>query len=151
MLTVADVAVGDRLPELRHEVTASTVVLGALASRDWRPMHHDHRFAVEHNGTRDIFLNTPNQAGFFARYVTDWAGPYARLGRMGFRMVSPVFPGDTMRITGTVDGVDPAGWVSLSIELRTESGLCTECRMRVALPAAPGDNPWTREGEEWRP
>jgi acyl dehydratase len=148
MLTVADVAVGDRLPELRHEVTASTVVLGALASRDWRPMHHDHRFAVDHNGTRDIFLNTPNQAGFFARYVTDWAGPHARLGRMAFRMLSPVFPGDTMTVTGTVARVE-GGWVSLAIELRTQDGLCTECRVRVALPTAPGENPWTRE--EWQP
>jgi hypothetical protein len=53
-------AVGDTLPVLRHDVTATTVVLGALASRDWRPMHHDHDFAVNRNGTKDIFMNTPN-------------------------------------------------------------------------------------------
>ena len=44
------------------------MVLGALATRDWRPMHHDKDFAVERNGTRDIFLNTPNQAAWFERY-----------------------------------------------------------------------------------
>ena len=37
-LTLEDVKVGDTLPELRYEVTASTVVLGALGMRDWRPM-----------------------------------------------------------------------------------------------------------------
>ena len=63
------------LPELSYQVTATTVVLGALASRDWRPMHHDQDFAVNRNGTRDIFLNTPNQAAWFERYLTDWAGP----------------------------------------------------------------------------
>ena len=95
-LTVKDVVMGDRLPELRHEVTATTVVLGALASRDWRPMHHDKDFAVERNGTRDIFLNTPNQAAWFERYITDWTGPHGRLGRVTFRMRGSVFPGDTM-------------------------------------------------------
>ncbi len=74
-ITLADVHEGDALPELAYDVTATTVVLGALASRDWRPMHHDHDFAVNRNGTRDIFMNTPNQAAWFERYVTDWTGP----------------------------------------------------------------------------
>ena len=73
-------------PSSRYDVTATTIVLGALAARDWRPMHHDHDFAVNRNGTQDIFLNTPNQAAWFERYVTDWTGPTGRLGRMKFRM-----------------------------------------------------------------
>ena len=77
----ADVAVGDELSDLAYPVTATTVVLGALATRDWRPMHHDKDFAVHRNGTRDIFLNTPNQAAWFERFVTDWTGPYGRLQR----------------------------------------------------------------------
>ena len=73
-------------------MSATTVVLGALASRDWRPMHHDHALAVERNGTRDIFMNTPNQAAWFERYLTDWTGPKGRLGRMRFRMVDSCSP-----------------------------------------------------------
>ena len=95
-----DVAVGDELPELAYPVTATTVVLGALAARDWRPMHHDKDFAVNRNGTRDIFLNTPNQAAWFERFVTDWTGPYGRLQRMTFRMLGSIFPGDTMVFRG---------------------------------------------------
>ena len=87
-------------------MTATTVVLGALASRDTRPMHHDYDFAVNRNGTRDIFLNTPNQAAWFERYLTDWSGPYGRLGRMKFRMLGSVFPGDTMVLAGTVEHVE---------------------------------------------
>ena len=52
-------------------------MLGALATRDWRPMHHDRDFAIERNGARDIFLNTPNQQAWFERFVTDWTGPSA--------------------------------------------------------------------------
>ena len=79
-LLLGDVAAGDALPVLDYEVSATTVVLGALATRDWRPMHHDKDFAVHRNGTQDIFLNTPNQAAWFERYLTDWTGPHGRLG-----------------------------------------------------------------------
>ena len=89
-------------------MTATTVVLGALATRDWRPMHHDKDFAVERNGTRDIFLNTPNQAAWFERFITDWTGPHGRLGRIGFKMKGSVFPGDTMVLRGEVIGVTEA-------------------------------------------
>ena len=50
----------------------------------------------------DIFLNTPNQAAWFERYVTDWTGPTGRLGRMTFRMRDSVFPGDRMVFAATV-------------------------------------------------
>ena len=115
VLTIDQVQVGDALPTLRYDVTASTVVLGALAARDWRPMHHDHDFAVNRNGTQDIFLNTPNQAAWFERYLTDWSGPRGRLGRVTFRMKGSVFPGDTMVIDAQVTDVDTddvgCGWV----------------------------------------
>ena len=108
-----DVAVGDELPPLDHHVSATTVVLGALASRDWRPMHHDHRFAVDHQGTKDIFLNTPNQAAWFERFITDWTGARGRLGRMQFRMHDSVFPDDTMEFRATVSATsvdDASRW-----------------------------------------
>jgi hypothetical protein len=104
-LTLPDVHEGDALPELSYDVTATTVVLGAIASRDTRPMHHDHDFAVNRNGTRDIFLNTPNQAAWFERYLPDGTGPKGRLGRMKFRMTGSVFPGDTMVLAGEVERV----------------------------------------------
>jgi acyl dehydratase len=150
-----DVAVGDALPELSYPVTATTVVLGALASRDWRPMHHDKMFAVERNGTRDIFLNTPNQAAWFERFVTDWTGPYGRLRRMTFRMLGSIFPGDTMVFRGTVTdtGIDPTGcgWVALDISVSVDGDPKTTCEARVALPITEDDNPWERRGERWTP
>jgi acyl dehydratase len=154
-LRFADVQVGDALPELHYDVTATTVVLGALASRDWRPMHHDKDFAVERNGTQDIFLNTPNQAAWFERYVTDWSGPYGRLGHMRFTMRGSVFPGDTMTLSGVVTAteVDDAGcgWVSATIELAVQGDVKTACAARMALPLDDHDNPWSRRAEQWRP
>lgn len=154
-LTLSDVHVGDELPELRYPVTATTIVLGALAARDWRPMHHDHDFAVNRNGTQDIFMNTPNQAAWFERYVTDWTGATGRLGRMKFRMKGSVFPGDEMVMRGTVTevGTDDTGcgWITLLVSLTVDDDLKTDCTIRVAVPTAAGDNPWTRRGDAWRP
>ncbi len=155
-LLAGDVKAGVRLPELRYDVTATTVVLGALATRDWRPMHHDKDFAVERNGTRDIFLNTPNQAAWFERFITDWTGPHGRLGRIGFRMKGSVFPGDTMVLRGEVvdvsDAVDNGcGWVNLALELAVGDDVATSASARVALPVSPNDNPWLLRSERWNP
>jgi hypothetical protein len=160
ILTFDQVATGQVLPELAYDVTATTVVLGALASRDWRPMHHDYKFATERNGTQDIFLNTPNLAAWFERYITDWTGPRGRIGRMTFRMRDSVFPDDRMVFTGTVTatGTDDAGcgWADLDIAVAVGVGtvaerLCYTCTARVALPTTENDNPWARKGDDWTP
>ena len=146
---------GDVLPELVYEVSATTIVLGALAARDWRPMHHDHDFAVNRNGTQDIFMNTPNQAAWFERFVTDWTGPTGRLGRMKFRMSGSVFPGDAMTMRATVEKVETdavgCGWAELAVTLSVGETVATTCTVRVALPAGNDDNPWQRRGDQWQP
>jgi acyl dehydratase len=150
-----DVRVGDVLPELAYDVTATTVVLGALASRDWRPMHHDKDFAVNRNGTQDIFLNTPNQAAWFERYLTDWTGPHGRLGRVTFRMKGSVFPGDTMTFSGVVEGSEVdlvgCGFVTVGVTLAVGRDVKTTCTARIALPRQVEDNPWARRGDAWLP
>jgi acyl dehydratase len=150
-----DVTVGDALPELAYEVTATTVVLGALATRDWRPMHHDKDFAVNRNGTQDIFLNTPNQAAWFERYLTDWTGPHGRLGRVTFRMLGSVFPGDTMTLRGVVESTEVdatgCGFVTVAVTLAVGRDTKTTCVARIALPRADDDNPWARQGQQWLP
>lgn len=154
-ISLGGVRVGDRLPELAHDVTATTVILGALASRDWRPMHHDRDFAQQRNGTRDIFMNTPNQAAWLERYITDWAGPTARIGRYKFRMGDSVCPGDRMVFTGEITGTSTdavgCGWVELRVALSVGSQVKTRFSARVALPVDDADNPWSRSGDRWQP
>jgi hydroxyacyl-ACP dehydratase HTD2-like protein with hotdog domain len=154
-LLAGQVKAGDALPELGVDVSATTVILGALATRDWRPMHHDKDFAQNRNGVRDVFMNTPNQAAWFERYVTDWTGPTGRLGRMRFRMHDSVFPNDHMSFQGTVSGVssDDAGcaWADLDVKLLVKGKAMTTCTVRVALPVDERDNPWQRRGASWKP
>ena len=152
VISLERVKVGDALPSLTYDVTSTTVVLGALAARDWRPMHHDYHFAVERQGVQDIFLNSPNQGSWLERFVTDWTGPKGRLGRLRFKMRKPIFPGDTMVIEGVVRdvSVDDAGcgWVELDLTIRVGDVTCTESEARVALPTSPDDNPWRRRGDD---
>ena len=154
-LTLDAVTPGLELPPLPHDVTATTVVLGALATRDWRPMHHDHDFAVHRNGTKDIFLNTPNQAAWYERYVTDWTGPHGRLARLKFRMRHPIFPDDTMVMRGTVTAVGTddtgCGFVELNVTMKVGDADNSDCDVRVAIPVDENDNPWTRHGDDWKP
>jgi hypothetical protein len=155
VLTADKVKEGDHLPPLAVDVSATTIVLGALAARDWRPMHHDKDFAVNRNGVRDIFMNTPNQACWFERYVTDWTGAMGRLGRMRFRMKDSVFPGDQMVFNGVVQKVqtDEVGcsWVDVALSLTVGEKTVTECAAHVAIPARADDNPWKRRGDDWKP
>ena len=155
VLTAAGIEPGLRLPPLEVPITARTVIQGASASRDWQPQHHDHAWAVERAGTRDIFLNTPTQAGWIERYLTDWTGPRGRLGRLRFRMRRSVYPGETLVFRGVVRAVsdDDAGcsWADVDVELTVDGELATECAARIAIPKEAEDNPWTRDATSWKP
>ncbi len=154
-LTIDQVKAGDSLPDLPYDVSATTVVFGAVATRDIRPMHHDRDFAQKRNGVKDIFLNTPNLAHWFERYVTDWTGPLGRPGRMKFQMQGSVFAGDHMLFRGTVNEVmtddSGCGWVEIDVRVDVEGETKTSCRARFAIPTAEGDNPWQRKGDDWKP
>jgi hypothetical protein len=153
--TLDQVTVGEVIPPLSYDVSATTVVAGALATRDWLPQHHDYQFATERNGMRNIFISAPNQAAWFERYLTDWSGPTGRLGRMSFRMYDSIFPGDTMVFTATVTAVVTdelgCGWAGVDVEVNVGDRRCTVCHARIALPVTSEDNPWARRGERWQP
>jgi len=153
--TATNVKPGDALPRLEVTVSARMVIMGASSSRDWQPQHHDHAWAVNRAGTRDIFLNTPNQAGWIERYLTDWTGPRGRLGKLRFRMRRSICVGDSLAFEGEVRSVttDAAGcvWADVDVVLVVGEERATESIARVALPAGDGDNPWSRGPAEWTP
>lgn len=154
-LMLSDVKEGMDLPVLEKAVKPVTVVLGAVASRDWRPQHHDYKFATGNNGLDDIIMNTPNLAAWFERYLTDWTGPKGRLGRIKFRMKDSIYPGDTMHFEGKVTKVTPAAkgtaWIDVSINLTAGAKQCVGCEARIAVPESPDANPWKLKGDDWKP
>jgi len=95
------IKVGQSLPELAIPMTRTLIVATAIATRDFQDVHHDPALALE-RGSKDIFMNILTSNGLVARYVTDWAGPRARLRRVAICLGAPNYPGDTMTLTGDV-------------------------------------------------
>ena len=133
-LALKDVRVGAALPELPVAVTTTMIVAGALASRDFTPLHHD-KAAAQAGGMQDVFMNILTTNGLVGRYVTDWAGPDAVLRRVAIKLGAPNLPGDTMRLTGMVTAKDDsAGVVEVEIAGRNSWGDHVTGTVRVALP-----------------
>ncbi len=100
-VVLADVSAGDALPELSIPLTASLIVAGALASRDFTPVHHD-RSAAQAAGLQDVFMNILTTNGLVGRYITDWTGPDAVIRNVTIKLGAPNLPGDTLTFSGTV-------------------------------------------------
>ena len=99
---------GEVLPELVLDVTPTMVVAGAIATRDFMPVHHDKAFANQ-QGAPDIFMNILSDTGHTSRFLTDWAGPEAMIKKLAIRLGVPVFPGHTLTYTGEVTSVEVVG------------------------------------------
>jgi acyl dehydratase len=128
------VAVGEALPELEIPITATLVVGGALASRDFTPVHHD-KAAAQAQGMSDVFMNILTTNGLVGRYVTDWAGPDAMVRNVAIRLGAPNLPGDHMRLSGRVAARDEAaGEVTVEVKGRNSFGNHVTGTVRLALP-----------------
>lgn len=129
-----DVKVGDTLPEVPIPVTTALVVGGAIASRDFTPVHHD-KGVAQSQGMQDVFMNILTTNGLVGRYASDWAGPNAIVKFVAIKLGAPNFPGDTMKMTGTVkDKNDAEKTVELEIVGRNSWGAHVTGTVRVALP-----------------
>ena len=97
--------IGTELPAMTIEATPTFIVSSALATRDFQDVHHDRDSAVT-RGSKDIFVNILTDTGLVQRYVTDWAGPSARVLGISIRLGVPCYAYDTLVFSGTVTAVD---------------------------------------------
>jgi acyl dehydratase len=102
------VRVGDEVTPLEVPVTATVIVAGAIASRDYMPVHHDVEFA-KRQGSPNIFMNILTTNGLCVKFLTDWAGPETMVKKLAIRLGVPSFPGDPLRFTGMVTNVSEGG------------------------------------------
>ena len=141
--TFSDVSVGDELPTLVLPITRTLITAGAIASRDYQDVHHDHILAKE-RGSKDIFMNILTTNGLVGRYVTDWSGPRSRLAEVNIRLGAPNYPDSVMTLTGSVTDKGPlgddgqSGVVTVSIRGANDRGDHVTGTVQVILPLGPG-------------
>jgi acyl dehydratase len=119
-----DVQPGDEITPLVIDVTPTRVVAGAIATRDFMPVHHDRDYANA-QGAPDIFMNILSDTAYCSRFLTDWAGPDAMVKKLAIRLGVPVFPGSTLTYTGSVTAtsmVDGAGLVDIEFRATNDLG-----------------------------
>ena len=132
---LSNVSVGDPLPRLDIPVTAKSIVAGALATRDFHPVHHD-ADAARGQGARNIFMNILTSNGLVERFVMAWAGPEATIRSVKIRLGAPNYPGDTMVMTGgiTARAEDGDAWVDVRVSGANDRGEHVGGTVRVELP-----------------
>jgi acyl dehydratase len=122
---------GAQLPELDIPVDRSLIVAGAIASQDFEDVHHDPGAAVR-RGSPDTFISINTTNGLVGRYITDWAGPGARLLSVALRLGMPLYPGDVLHLTGEVTGQDPKQ-VTVKVTGSHHRGAHVTATVRLAL------------------
>ena len=132
------IGVGDELPLFELPVTSTVIVAGALASRDFMPAHHDADFARA-QGAPHMFMNILTTNGYVARFVTDWAGPEARLRSIKIRLGAPAIPGKPLRFTGRVEKVSDESderVIEVSVRAANDLGDHATGTVELGLPLA---------------
>jgi acyl dehydratase len=118
-----DIQVGDEVTPLQLSISATRIVAGAIATRDFMPVHHDRAYANS-QGAPDIFMNILSTNAYCSRFLTDWAGPETMVKRLSIRLGVPVFPQSTLTFAGTVTAVSRSGDEGLvDVEFRATTDL----------------------------
>lgn len=132
-MSFAAAEIGFALPPLDVQVTATKVAGGALAARDYTPVHHS-RAAAQAQGLPDIFMSIQTTNGHIGRYVTDWAGANASIRGIKLKLGGPCMPGDTLKLRGKV--VEKSG-AELHVEVTGNNSWGEHVRALVRIaPAA---------------
>lgn len=137
-MSAANAKPGDALPDMVIEVTPTRVVAGAIASRDFMPVHHDRDYANQ-QGAPDIFMNILTDTGYCSRFLTDWAGPDAMIKSLAIRLGVPVHPGHTLTYTGEVTEVARDGdevVIDVALRATNELGEHVGGTARLTVPAS---------------
>lgn len=101
MTTAKALTPGDRIGVDIGPVTTADLVRYAGASGDFNPIHYDHHLALA-AGLDGVIAHGLFVMGAAARVFDPWLGPGGAVTAFDARFVSPVKPGDVVKVTATV-------------------------------------------------
>lgn len=131
--TAGDVAVGDELPVMTKQAGRAQLFLYSAIT--WNPhrIHYDRDYALV-EGHPDVIVHGPLQGSWLTQYLTDWAGPGARLLTIGWQNRASALPERDVTFRGVVTGVDD-DVVHLDLQVHADDGrLLMPGRASVRLP-----------------
>ncbi|WP_176451830.1 FAS1-like dehydratase domain-containing protein [Enemella dayhoffiae] len=131
-LRSAELAPGDELPAWRLPITQHLIVALATATYDFNDVHLD-RDAARRRGAPDVYMNILGSNALIERYVTDWAGPLARLTSLRTRLRVQNLPGDTLTVTGRVER-NEGSTVGLTVTATNSRGPHVLAECDILLP-----------------
>ncbi|MBQ30151.1 MAG: acyl dehydratase [Acidimicrobiaceae bacterium] len=104
--TLASTNVGDQLPLMGKSANEAELFLYSAASFNPHRIHYDRAYA-HHEGHQDTVVHGPLQGSWLTQFVTDWAGPNARLISIEWQNRASVFVDEEVQFSGTVVALDP--------------------------------------------
>jgi acyl dehydratase len=132
------IGIGDPVTPMTIDVTATVVVAGAIATRDFMPVHHDRDYAST-QGSPNIFMNILTDNGYCSRFLTDWAGPEAMVKKIAIRLGVPAYAGAMLQYTGSVTAksqVGDEGIVEVELRATNDQGDHVTGTAVIGLPLA---------------
>ena len=110
---MSTVQIGDELPKMKKQASEAELFLYSAASFNPHRIHYDRAYA-NFEGHDDLVVHGPLQGSWLTQFVTDWAGPRARLLSIEWQNRASAFVGDELIFAGTVTAIDQA---NTSVEL----------------------------------
>jgi len=111
-------SVGDQMPELIQAVEQQMIDAYADASGDINPLHIDPEFAKTTFFGRTIAHGLLTLA-FVSRVLSQWNWQgWAYGGELNIVFLGPVYPGDTVRVTGKIESIE-----------RRDNGVYARCQL----------------------
>ena len=111
--TMSTVQIGDELPKMKKQASEAELFLYSAASFNPHRIHYDRAYA-NFVGHDELVVHGPLQGSWLTQFVTDWAGPRARLLSIEWQNRASAFVGDELIFAGTVTAIDQA---NTSVEL----------------------------------
>ena len=135
---LATLEAGRELPTMHKFPDEAQLFLYSAASHNPHRIHYDREYA-RFEGHEDVIVHGPLQGAWLTQFVTDWAGPAARLLGVTWQNRASGLTGEELVFSGTVTSVNPeTGIVELEIAEHTSDGrLLMPATARVRLPLSP--------------
>lgn len=123
MACIDDIAVGDRLPEFRHETDTVGQFLYNAALWNAHRIHFDYPYATGEENYPGLVVAGPLMGDWLSQSVLEWLGDDGRLLRFEYANRRAAFVGDVLLSRGEVSEIDLGSrTATVTLEIVNESG-----------------------------